>query len=84
MSKPAWLASQIADRTRTADALGAAADQMNVCRNIAADLNAKGQDHTVDPFWQSAARESQRLNGLAAVEGFDVHDVADEADRRRG
>lgn len=81
--KPTWLPSQIADRTPTADAIGAAADQMNVCRRIAADLNAKGQDHTADPFWQAAVRESHRLNDQAGAEGFDVHDIGEEAARRR-
>lgn len=81
--KPAWLQSQIDDRARAAAALGAAADQMNVCRSIAADLNAKGQDHTSDRFWQAAVRESHRLGDVAAAYGHDVHDVGDEAARRR-
>ncbi|MFI1166533.1 hypothetical protein ACH4UM_23755 [Streptomyces sp. NPDC020801] len=83
MSQPAWLQSQIDDRARTADALGAAADQMNVCRSIAAGLNTKGQDHTSDPFWQAAVRESHRLNDAAEAHGVDVHDIGDEAARRR-
>lgn len=83
MSKPAWLQSQIADRARTSDALDAAADQMNTCRSIAADLQAKGEDHTANPFWQSAARESHRLADEAEVLGVDVHDIGAEAARRR-
>lgn len=81
--KPAWLKSQLADRARTADALGAAADQMNVCRSIAASLNAKGEDHTADPFWQAAVVESRRLQDEASAMGLDVHDVGAEAARRR-
>ncbi|MGW7726244.1 hypothetical protein [Streptomyces canus] len=83
MSKPAWLQSQLDDRARTADALGAAADQMNVCRSIAAVLNGQGRDHTADPFWQAAVSESHRLNDVAAANGVDVHDIGAEADRRR-
>ncbi|WP_405883617.1 hypothetical protein OG747_36550 [Streptomyces sp. NBC_01384] len=81
--KPAWLQSQIDDRTRAAAALGAAADQTNVCRSIAADLNSKGQDHTSDRFWRAAVAESHRLEDAASVEGFDVHDIGEEAARRR-
>ncbi len=80
---PAWLQSQIADRARTASALGAAADQMNVCLRIAADLNAKGQDHTGDRFWQAAVAESHRLQDEASTLGLDVHDIGEEAARRR-
>ena len=83
MSKPAWLESQIDDRARTAGVIDAAADQMNVCRRIAADLNANGQNHTSDPFWQAAVRESHRLNDVAEAAGIDVHDVGAEAARRR-
>ncbi|MCW7941653.1 hypothetical protein AAW14_06305 [Streptomyces hygroscopicus] len=83
MSKPSWLQSQLDDRARTADALGAAADQMNVCRSIAADLNAKGREHTSDPLWRSAVAESHRLADVAAAHGIDVHDIGDEAARRR-
>ena len=75
--------SQIDDRARAAANLGAAADQMNVCRRIAADLNANGRDHTADPVWQSAVAESHRLQNVAATEGFDVHDIGEEAARRR-
>ena len=81
--KPAWLTSQLDDRARTADTLGAAADQMNVCRSIAAGLNAKGQDHTTDPFWQAAVAESHRLQDEASAAGVDVHDIGAEAARRR-
>ncbi|MEU4502634.1 hypothetical protein [Streptomyces sp. NPDC024089] len=80
---PAWLKTQLEDRARTATVLGAAADQMNVCRSIAADLNAKGQDHTVDRFWQAAVAESHRLQGEASVLGLDIHDIGKEAARRR-
>lgn len=80
---PAWLKSQLEDRARTATALGSAADQMNVCRSIAADLNAKGQDHTADPFWQAAVAESHRLQDEASTLGLDIHDIGEEAARRR-
>ncbi|MEV7466152.1 hypothetical protein AB0O20_06505 [Streptomyces kronopolitis] len=83
MPIPAWMQSQIDDRSRTAATLGAAADQMNVCRRIAADLNARGRDHAADPFWQAAVAESHRLNGVAAAEGFDAHAIGEEAARRR-
>ncbi|GGV45934.1 hypothetical protein [Streptomyces spectabilis] len=83
MSKPAWLQSQLDDRARTADAVGAAADQMNVCRRIADGLNAKGQDHTSDPYWQAAVGESHRLTAVAEAAGIDVHDIGAEAARRR-
>ncbi|QES25853.1 hypothetical protein DEJ47_04745 [Streptomyces venezuelae] len=63
--------------------MSAAADQMNVCRGIAADLNAKGQDHTSDPFWRAAVGESHRLAAEAEVLGIDVHDIGEEAARRR-
>lgn len=79
--KPAWLRSQLDDRARTAG-LGAAADQMNVCIRIAADLNAKGQDHTANPVWQAAVAESHRLQDEASTLGFDVHAVGVEAARR--
>ena len=80
---PAWLKSQLDDRARTATALGDAADQMNVCRRIAADLNAKGQDHTADQYWKAAVAESHRLEDAAGALGIDVHDIGREADRRR-
>ncbi|MFF2502167.1 hypothetical protein ACFVTY_02040 [Streptomyces sp. NPDC058067] len=83
MPRPAWLQSQLEDRARTANTLAAAADQMNVCRSIAADLNAKGQDHTADPYWQAAVAESHRLQDEASALGIDDHAVADEAERRR-
>ena len=81
--KPAWLASQIEDRTRTTDLLSAAADQVNVCRSIAADLGAQGQEHHSNPFWQAAVRESHRLAKVAEDAGIDVHDIGEEAARRR-
>ncbi|HCA85747.1 MAG TPA: hypothetical protein DEQ61_09765 [Streptomyces sp.] len=77
---PDWLQSQITDRDRAADALGAAADQMNVCRSIAADLNAAGKDHTADPYWRAAVAESHRLTETF---GLDEHDIGEEAARRR-
>lgn len=83
MSRPAWLRSQLEDRARTTNTLGAAADQMNTCRNIAASLNANGTDHTTNPTWQAAVAESHRLNADAAVLGIDVHTIGDEAARRR-
>lgn len=83
MSKPSWLPSQLADRARTADALGAAADQMNVCRAIAAGLKAEGRDHTTDAGWRAAVRESHRLQDAASVHGIDEHAVGEEANRRR-
>lgn len=83
MSKPAWLESQLADRARTAGAVAAAAEQMNVCRAIAADLNAQGREHTADPFWQAAVSEQHRLVDVAEARGVDVHDIGAEADRRR-
>jgi hypothetical protein len=83
MPLPAWMKSRIDDRARAAATLGAAADQMNVCRRIADDLNAEGRDHTTDPFWQAAVAESHRLEDVAAAEGFDVHDIGEEAARRR-
>jgi hypothetical protein len=84
MSAAAWLPSQLEDRARTAAALGDAADQMNVCRRIAADVNAQGRDHTSDPYWQAAVAESHRLEDVASAAGIDVHDIGREADRRRG
>lgn len=83
MSKPAWLQSQLDDRARTADALAAAADQSNVCRSIAAGLNAKGEDHTSNRFWQAAVGESHRLSDAANVLGVDDQTIGDEAARRR-
>ncbi|MFF8784787.1 hypothetical protein [Streptomyces sp. NPDC015125] len=83
MPLPAWMKSQIDDRSRAAANLDAAANQMNVCRRIAADLNARGRDHTADPFWQAAVAESHRLEADAAAEGFDVHAIGEEAARRR-
>lgn len=83
MSKPAWLQSQLDDRARTASVLGVAADQMNVCRKIAAELQAKGVEHTSDPFWQAAVAESHRLDGVAEAAGVDIHDIGEEAARRR-
>ncbi|WP_434744628.1 hypothetical protein [Streptomyces sp. A-14] len=80
---PAWLKSQLEGRARTAAALGSAADQMNVCLSIAADLNAEGQDHTAAPVWQAAVVESHRLQDEAAALGIDSHDVGEEAARRR-
>ncbi|EPH46872.1 hypothetical protein STRAU_0038 [Streptomyces aurantiacus JA 4570] len=56
---------------------------MNVCRGIAADLNAKGRDHTADSFWQAAVGESHRLADHASSYGIDVHDIGAEAARRR-
>lgn len=81
---PAWLKSQIDDRTRTTAAVGAAADQMNTCRSIAADLNAQGRDHTTDPYWRAAVTESHRLSDIAEAAGIDAHDIGEEAKRRRG
>lgn len=83
MPLPAWMKSQIDDRARAAGNLGAAADQTNVCRRIAADLNANGRDHTADPSWQAAVAELHRLEDVAVAEGFDVHDIGEEAARRR-
>ena len=83
MALPAWMPSQLADRARTADNLGAAADQMNRCMSIAAGLNANGKSHHDDPTWQAAARESHRLQEAAAADGTDVHDIGAEAARRR-
>lgn len=83
MSKPAWVESQIADRARTTDALGAAANQMNVLLRIAADLHAKGQDHATDRYWLAALAESRRLDAEAEVLGIDIHDIGAEAARRR-
>lgn len=81
---PAWLPSQLEDRDRTAAALSDAADQMNVCRRIAADLNAQGRDHTTDPYWRAAVTEAHRLEDEATAAGIDIHDIGREADRRRG
>ncbi|WP_199546615.1 hypothetical protein [Streptomyces sp. N35] len=80
MAKPAWLQSQIDDRARTADALGAAADQMNTCRSIAAGIQAEGRDHTADPQWRSAVREWHQM---ADAHGIDDHDISAEVARRR-
>lgn len=82
MSKPSWLSSQLADRARAEKALAAAADQMNTCKQIAADLRAQGREHTSDPYWRSAVRESHRLADEAAVYGYDEHAVGAEAARR--
>jgi hypothetical protein len=83
MSKPSWLPSQLDDRARTADALGAAADQMNTCRSIADSLHAEGKEHHDDPSWQAAVAESHRLRDEAEAHGIDVHDIGAEAARRR-
>jgi hypothetical protein len=83
MSNPSWLPSQLAYRAATADNLGAAADQMNQCQSIAADLNADGKTHHDNPAWQAAVRESHRLNAAAEGDGIDVHDIGAEAARRR-
>lgn len=79
---PAWLQSQTDYRARSAS-LGAAADQMNVCRTIADSLRAEGKDHTTDPTWQAAARESHRLTDVAAADGYDIHAIGDEAAHHR-
>ncbi len=81
---PAWLASQQQDRARAADNLGRAADQVNTCRAIAADLRTQGRMHQDDLTWQAAVRESHRLNEIAEADGFDEYAVADEAARRQG
>jgi hypothetical protein len=71
MANPPWLQSQLADR---------AADQMNKCIAITAELAAQGRTHHDDPTWQAAARESHRL---VDASGVDVHDIGVEAARRR-
>jgi hypothetical protein len=71
MQKPPWLVSQLADR---------AADQMNKCLAIAANLHAQGKSHHDDPTWQAAAIESRRLIDAS---GVDAHDIGAEAARRR-
>ncbi|WP_306317257.1 MULTISPECIES: hypothetical protein [unclassified Streptomyces] len=83
MSNPSWLQSQVDDRARTADALGAAADQMNVCRSVAADLHAQGREHQSDPAWQAEVCKSHQLDADAEVLGIDIHDIGAEAARRR-
>jgi hypothetical protein len=84
MSKPSWLPSQLADRASAADALGAAADQSNLCRSIADGLHAQGRDHYGDPTHTAAVVESHRLGEIAEAHGFNGQDVMDEAARRRG
>jgi hypothetical protein len=83
MPQPAWLQSQLADRARSADALGAAADQANACRAIADGLHAQGRDHHGDLTHTAAVVESHRLAGIAEAHGFGGQDVMDEAARRR-
>jgi hypothetical protein len=81
---PAWLQSQLAHRTHTTHTtLTAAADQMNQCRTIADQLHTQGRQHQTDPTWQTAVNESHRLNTLAADHGHDIHDIGEEAARRR-
>jgi hypothetical protein len=84
MALPGWLASQLQDRARTSEALGRAADQRNLCQAIAVSLAEQGREHQNDPTWHAAVRESHRLAGIAAADGFDEYAVADEAARRRG
>lgn len=83
MSKPSWLSSQLDDRARTADALGAAADQSNVCREIASGLHEQGVDHFHDPAWRAALTEYQQRADVADMHGLDAQDIGDEAARRR-
>lgn len=83
MSKPAWLESQLADRARTEDALGAAADQSNTCRAIAAELHKQGRDHFTDPTWRAEIAKLHPLVDAAGAHGLDAQDIGDEADRRR-
>jgi hypothetical protein len=83
MAIPAWLTSQQQDRARTAEAVGHAADQLNLCRTIAASLHAQGREHHSDPTWQTAVRESHRLTEIAVAHGSDEYAVADEAAQRR-
>lgn len=84
MSAASWLPSQLADRNRTADALRAAADQMNVLLGIASGLHEQGKEHQSDPYWRAALGESRRLDAEAEALGIDVHDIGAEAKRRRG
>lgn len=84
MTTPSWLASQLDDRAHASAALTAAATQVNACKEIAARLNDQGRDHTTDPTWQAAARESHRLADMAACYGHDEYAIAAEAARCTG
>ncbi|MFD0312325.1 hypothetical protein [Streptomyces sp. NPDC127119] len=82
---PSWLRNQDEYRAASAadDALGAAAEAMNRCRAIADVVQTAGREHHSDPLWQAAVLVSHVLIEAAAAHGFDVHDVGEEAARRR-